>query len=340
MQIVEDKLFALDESGKLSVWDTSSLQKTYSSKDTIIQFTSIGVDKNNQVFLGSRNGELFKLNNKDFTTELYLKYKKGNYAISEIFFNSSNELFLILPIGIYDPINDVLWEEFDHKNSIIRVIDRKRFLFFFHKKIILDHYFAYPDYSFLDSNDIIWMSKPEGEFGSQSQVFDTKKREIIRRDYEHKSHPNGGFISGFENEKGDIFITTENRIFNIKNSKRAVVFESSSVEGTSYFEFKDDAGNIFLLESSIGAGTFNEKEQKIYFVSTKGIYSAEISEDGNVINPKLVLSPIFKWKYNFSVFGFYKEIKKIAFAKNNKLFFLTLIDGIGVYDGDKVIILK
>lgn len=78
----------------------------------------------------------------------------------------------------------------------------------------------------------------------------------------------------------------------------------------------------------------------MYFVSTRGVYNADISEEGNVINPKLVLTPILNWKHDSLIFGFDMEIKKIAFTKENKLIFLTLNDGIGVYDGKEVILLK
>lgn len=247
MQIIGDRLLALDEGGRLSVWDTNSLQKIYSSKDTIIQYSSIGVDKNNEVFLGSKNGKLYKLNSTDFTTELYMKLKNKYYVISEILFNSSNELFLILPYGIYDPINDVLWKDFEHKYSIRRVIERKRFLLFFHKKIFLDKYFAYPDYSFFDSNDMLWMSTSEGEFGSELQVFDAKKKVIVKRDYINKSQPYGNFKSGFESEKGDIFITSETSIFNVKNFKSCKIFDNTSVEGSAFIELNNSVGDIVLI---------------------------------------------------------------------------------------------
>ena len=91
MLIVDNNLLAINKKGLLTIWDLNSLEKIFASTEITAHYTSLAKDINNQIYLGTEKGEIFKLNTTDFTIELYLKLKKKN-VVSWIFFNSSNKV--------------------------------------------------------------------------------------------------------------------------------------------------------------------------------------------------------------------------------------------------------
>ena len=169
-----NNLYSINEQGRICIWDLKTFGKSFESLDTTQHYTSIAKDKNNQIFLGTNRGKIFILNTTNFTTHLHLKLKK-ELCVTNIFFNSLNELFLIVPYAVYDPIKDKFWSDFKHEPN--GMIVQKRFLLFFQKRTNI--YFDMPDYSFLDSRDRFWMVKSFGEFGGSLQVFDTRERKEL-----------------------------------------------------------------------------------------------------------------------------------------------------------------
>jgi len=335
MIVGEDKIYALDKDGFLSVWDLKTLKKIYKSTDTLKRFSSIAKDKRKQIFIGTKDGKILKLNTSNFSTELFIKLKK-NFLVSDIFFNSQNEIFLIIPYAIYDPIIDKKWTDFKHAPN--GMIIRKRILFFFHKRT--NTYFEMPQYAFIDSKDRIWMIKSWGEFGGSVQIFDTKKRK------EHNVNIDSldfGLLfpkSVFEDKKGDIYITSglqhfmnSGEIYRIKDNKASVIYNSEDFRDTT--ENNPFGGGIF-----VGPGQYNETEHKLYFATTNGFYRAVVPQEGRIKNPEFLFKPDLIWEREPLAIGIGMTIKELEFTKDNRLVFLTSNNGIGVYDGKKLIMLE
>ena len=329
MIIAKDEILAIDNEGKLNVWNLNTLQKTFKSANSSTFYLSVSKDKKGQFYLGTKNGEVLRLKSNDFSTSSFIKLKKDFWSVQDIIFNSKNQMFLILPFGIYDPIKDELWKEFDHKGVLmdVYVIDKLGV------ENRLEKYFSNPEYTFLDSNDVLWMSKTFGEFGSVLQLFDTKSRKIIRdNDKLEYGYPK----SVFEDEKQNIYITSglshfgqSGEIYKIKNYKTVQTFNSNELkdsEGTKLFEEK-----IF-----IGPGMYNFLDRKLYISTTKGFYKADISESGKIANLKFLFEPKLSWKQEPLAIGVDMSILKIEFIKGNRMIFLTSNNGIGLYDGSEL----
>jgi hypothetical protein len=228
--------------------------------------------------------------------------------------------------GVYDPIKDKLWEEFDHKGVLMEVSVKEKSGAI--KK--LEKYFSSPEYTFLDTNDVLWMSKTFGEFGSVLQLFDTKNRKIIEEDDKFNY---GEPKSIFEDDKKNIYITSglshfeqSGAIYKIKDYKKAQMFISN--------ELKDSEDNeLFGGEIFIGPGMYNFLDGKFYISTTKGFYKADISETDTIENLKFLFEPKLSWKQEPLAIGVAMSILKIEFIKGNRMVFLTSNDGIGIYDG-------
>jgi hypothetical protein len=326
MIIAEDKILAIDNYGKLNIWDSNSIQKIYKSENINTFFTSVSKDRKGQFYLGTKKGEVLKLDCNFYSITPFLKLKKDFWSVDDIIFNSNNEIFLILSFGVYDPIKDKLWEEFDHKGVLMDVSVRKKS----GEIKILKKYFSSPEYTFLDSNDVLWMSKTFGEFGSVLQLFDTKNRKIIE---EVDNFNYGQPKSIFEDDKKNIYITSglshfeqSGEIYKVKDYRKSQIFIS--------YELKDTENNkLFGGKIFIGPGMYNFLDRKFYISTTKGFYKADISESDKIENLKFLFEPKLSWNQEPLAIGVAMSIHKIEFIKGNRMVFLTSNDGIGIYDG-------
>lgn len=334
MLVGTENIYALENDGRLSIWNISSLEKVFNKPDTIPKYTSIAKDKNNGIFLGTEKGKIYKLNKNNLSKTLFLKLKK-ELKISDIFFNSSNEIFLIVPYAIYDPIKDKYWDDFKHEAN--GMVVQKRFLFFFRKRV--DTYFDMPQYTFIDSNDRIWMTKSWGEFGGSVQIFDTKKRKELEADIESLDF---GLLfpkSVFEDNKQNIYVTSglqhfgnSGEIYKIEDNHASLIYDSA--------DFKDKDESAFGGGIFVGPGQYNKKEEKIYFATTDGFYKADIPKNSKILNPEFVFKPDLIWEREPLAIGVQMSIKEIDFTNDNRLVFLTSNNGIGIYDNGKLIMLK
>src|ERR1700712_2262963 len=68
--LVNNSLFALNDSGKLVIWDLNKLDTIPFKHNSLNKFTSIITDRNNDVFIGTNNGDIFKINPKDLSYSL------------------------------------------------------------------------------------------------------------------------------------------------------------------------------------------------------------------------------------------------------------------------------
>ncbi|MBI9037102.1 MAG: hypothetical protein JEY97_03140 [Bacteroidales bacterium] len=331
--IGSDNLYAINKDGRLTAWNLTTLEKVFQSSDTI--YTSIAKDKGDDIFLGTEKGTIFKLNQTDYSIKEYLKLKK-DYRIDYIFFNSSNEIFLIVPYAVYDPVKDKYWNNFTHEAN--GMIVQKRFLFFFNKRT--DTYFDMPQYTFIDSKDRIWMTKSFGEFGGSLQLFDTKNRKVLKSNIDSL---NFGLLfpkSVFEDDNQNIFITSglqhfinSGEIYKIENMTAKVIYNSKDYRDSTHT-------NHFSSGIFVGPGIYNSKEQKIYFATTNGFYRMDVPINGKIKSHELIFTPDLSWEREPLAIGVGMTIKKLVFTNDNRLVFLTSNNGIGIIDGQKTIMLK
>jgi len=324
-------IYGITNKGALSAWNVKTLEKVYASADSTLHYTALAKDRNNTIYLGS-TGRIDTLNRKDFSASPLIKLKK-NYGVSHIFFTSQNKMYLIISGGIYNPLKNKGWSNFKNKPS--GMVVKKRFLYFFRKKT--NSYFTQPGYAFIDSNDRIWMGASYGEFGGVLNAFDTQQEKPLFVDYGlnfGSIYPN----SIFEDADKKIYITSglqhfmnSGEIFKIDGKK-----DASQIYNSSDYEDKEQMfDGIF-----IGPGAYNTTEHKLYFASSNGFYRASVPKDGKLTDVELLFSPqLTALRENLAI-GMQMAVKEVTFLPDNRLIFRTAANGIGVYNGKEVIMLR
>jgi hypothetical protein len=345
-----DRLYAVNDSGRLVIWDLNKYELIpFQKGDTCTKYTTIAKDRNNDIFIGSNWGTIAKLDKQSMATH---NFKNVRYYIWSIFFNLENVMFLAVPYALYCPDKHRIWTKFGHHTDGIQVIRR------YHKiyKRKLHKYFSLPIYSFTDRSDRIWMANSHGEFGGDVQVFDATNRKPFNDDFDSLDYgllfPN----SVFEDNEGNIYITSglnhmmtfgaifkidgHNKVTNIYESKEKYIPDLMNskkhlVAGKPVL----DTEYIVRDAEFVGPGAFNKRDTCIYVVLSSGIFKAKMSGADTALH----FIPLFKtglhWGREPQAIGYAMLIKKIEFTDSGNILFLTENDGIAIYDGKAVRIL-
>lgn len=327
--LIENQLYGIDKNGQLIKWDLETGVRENLSNDTSIMLTSIQIDRNSNLVLGSSKGLLFELHPD--TKEFILKKRlKKEVEIRDIIINSKNEIFLVVPGVIYDTIKDKYWKGFIHRNS--QIISKKRFLFFFTKKV--NKYFQMPQNTFIDNDDIIWMISNYGEFGGTIQRFDTKKRKEINTIIEGLGYtmffPQNIFSDGkhIYISSGLQHFRNFGEIWKISYDKAQKIFKNG--------DFIDQ----YLDKIFIGPSLIDSQTNIIYISSSEGIFKAELSQDEKIKEIELLFVPELFWDREPLAIGAKMSIKKLLLTKDKQLIFLTSKNGVGIYNKGKLNYLK
>lgn len=320
MVINADNLYAISDNGKLAVWNLNTLERYFIPADTTT-YTAITKDQNGKIYLGSKTGSLVILNTQDFSVEQNSRIKEKIY---NIFFNSDNKMFVVVESGIYDPVNNKLWSDFKIKpvSGVEYASAPKRFLFFNYSKKP-KYFFRIPTYTFIDSANKIWLATYRGEFGTILNIFDTDNEKEINK-YYFENYGLVGVRSIFEDDKQNLYITSCIQHF----SNYGSIHKITGSKSIKIFDTHDYGGNLPEENMFIGPGAFSLKENKLYFSTQFGVYRTAVPHENQIKDFELV----FLTEHN--------SITKMEFTPDNRLVYITSINGIGVYDGAKNVMLK
>ncbi|HLX53933.1 MAG TPA: hypothetical protein VKR58_08325, partial [Aquella sp.] len=329
---VENRLFAISNDGKLIIWDLNKMDTIpFAHNDNEFHYLAVSKDRHNQIYLGTDSGSIFNINPKDLSYSMVLHEK---YPVYGICFNSSNKMFLIVPYALYEPEIQKVWYNFIHeKNAGLKHISKNG------KES--NKYFELPQITFIDHQDRIWMTSSFGEFGGSLQLFDAKEGKILSSKFD--SIQMGLFFpqSVFNDEKGNVFITSglqhfmsSGVIYKIDPNRNVTrIFDSRDYRDTIQTKFEDDG--VF-----VGPGTYNKADKSIYFATANGFYKAALPSKGKLQNIHLLFRPQLSTLREPMAIGYKMTTKQMEFTTDNRLLFLTLNDGFGIYDGQKLIFFK
>jgi hypothetical protein len=92
----------------------------------------------------------------------------------------------------------------------------------------------------------------------------------------------------------------------------------------------------------IGPATFNEYNNSIYYYSQEGIKKGNLDNDlSKKENWEIVIKPKLQWKYGQpDAVGSPMNVLKLQTLDENELIFLSQNDGIGLFNGKELIMLK
>lgn len=326
----ENELYGIANDGRLLKWNLEEKIQENLAYDTTIKFTSIAVGKNSNIILGTNNGKLFELPKGKQKIILKRQLKK-EVEVRQFEINSNNEIFLIVPRALYDPVKDKYWKNFIHHNR--QLVGKKKFLFFFKKRT--NKYFQMPQHTFIDNNDIIWMTSNYGEFGGSIQRFDTKNRKKINSSIDSLRLTMLFPQNIFSDDKNNIYISSGlqhfsnfGEIWKIRNNKAEKIFESK--------DFKEQ----YPDELFIGPCLIDTKEKNIYITTTEGVFKAELPLNGKIKKIDLLFEPEIYWDREPLAIGAKMSINKLLLTKDGKIIFLPSKNGVGIYANGKVKYLK
>jgi hypothetical protein len=332
-----NRIYAITEGGGAVVWDLLAMDTIpFAYNETAShKFLCVSKDRVDAIYFGTDKGHIFKYNSITGNCDLYKKIK---YSVNHIFFNSDNYPLTIVPYAVYDPITKRRWTKFD--NHTDGLIHKRKILGIFSKRVY--KYFQMPHYTFLDSQDRIWMTASFGEFGGDVQIFDTKNFRIIENKFDSVSpgslHPR----SVFESTDQNIFITSGLQHFSssgdiYKIDKESAVSKIFHSSGPRVLDRKSgkviDEGGLF-----VGPGAYNKHDNCIYFATSRGIHKISV-DHGRSKTAELVVNPELRWGREPLAIGAAMNIKTMEFLPDGRLLFLTAMDGIGIYDGKSIILL-
>ena len=313
--VSDTNIIGLTEKGKLIFFDKEYRKKTES------------IDTPSKAVLLTKNrlGEIVVVDEKKRVNK-YIKNKKTWEQIANtktnifgVLFDSENICYIITEDGI------------ENTKS------KKRYF----PNNILNHQINYmnkwgkPYTYFIDKNNRIWIGFGYGEWGGNIFIFDTKKGEFLTPNF-------GKFaiellpIKSFFETNDNVFVSsglqhmmTSGIIIKFDNINATEFYESNSDWSRS--QGKDNINNRIEGEY-IGPATFNKFNNSIYYYSQEGIKKGKLDRD---------LSKKENWEYGQpDAIGSPMNVLKLEILDENKLIFLSQNDGIGLFNGKELIMLK
>ena len=324
--VVSDmQIIGLTEKGKLVFFDKENRKRT-----NIIDapFEAVLLTKNRLgeiVVVDERNG-VKKYVEKKKTWEQIANTKTNVFGI---LFDSENTCYIIT------------------ENGIENTKSKKHY---FSKKS-LNHQIQYKDkwgkpYTyFIDKNDRIWIGFGYGEWGGNIFIFDTKKRKFLT--------PNlGEFVIELWPIKS--FFETDDNVFLSSGLQHmmtsGILLKFDYINATEFYVSKSDWSEPqgkdslqYMIEGEyIGPATFNKFNNSVYYYSQEGIKKGNLDKDlSKKENWQLIIKPGLQWKYGQpDAVGSPMNVLKLEILDENELIFLSQNDGIGLFNGKELIMLK
>ncbi len=318
-------IIGLTEKGKLVFFDKENGKKT-----CIIDAPSEAV-----VLTKNRLGEIVVVDERNGVNK-YTEKKKTweqiantNTNVFGILFDSENTCYIITEDGI------------ENTKSKKHYFSNKSLNHQIHYKDKWEKPYTY----FIDKNDRIWIGFGYGEWGGDIFIFDTKKGEFLT--------PNlGEFvislwpIKSFFETNDNIFVSsglahmiTSGIIVKFDDINAAVFYVSES----DWSEPQGEDRIRHMIEGEyIGPATFNEYNNSIYYYSQEGIKKGNLDSDlSKKENWEIVIKPKLQWKYGQpDAVGSPMNVLKLQTLDENELIFLSQNDGIGLFNGKELIMLK
>lgn len=347
-----NKLFAINDSGKLIVWNITTfdtlLIRNINSSD---YFICLSKDNKNQIFLGTKKGKIYKLNpiSHQFTLVAQSKY----YPIEAISINDNNEILVAVPYMLYDPIKKKLYHKF--YNHPFKENSYRRYFGII--KLPIRGLLDIPDYEYVDKKGNWWLCTSNGEWAGDNQIFNINEKQVVNYTIDSVEIKEISITSICEDNMGNLYITNGFEAYGLG----AIYRISSDGKGTKIFNgFKQniepdtfklkvtrgkDGGIVVTAKQTpivasnnfVGAGKFNENDTSLYFTTKYGIYKTKVPRKGQIENIERVIIPknSEQEKYltdlNFS---------QLEILKDNTIFILSKSNGIYVYKDNRLIILK
>jgi hypothetical protein len=313
-------VWALTSNGNIKLFDATNGKQIdrniYAGADIIL----ITKDKTGNLVIANKRKQIKKYDQSKNTWEVI-----GHYDVEPfgIFVDSKGVCFSVTEKGIQD-------------------LTTKKF--YFNDKS-LNHQIHYkekwgkPYCSYIDKNDIIWLGFGYGEWGGNLFAFQTSNKNFL--DLSLDSFEIGLFpIKSFFEDSSFLYVsaglqhmTTSGIIVKFYNLKASTLLKSDS------HWLNPEKRDSMIDGEYIGPSTFNPFNNSIYFYSQNGIFLGDKTKDlSKIQNWQKVVKPKLTWKYGQpDAVGSPMNVLKLCVVDKTRFVFLSQNNGIGFYNGQKII---
>ena len=325
--IVTNKFIcALTDSFQLKLFDKASGKPVEKEIQNSSGILSIAVDKTDKLTIAGKDNFIKRYNDENNSWEVITKYEGNIYGI---LFNSKNLCYLVTDKGIEDAQTHKVY--FSDKSLNHQIHYKKEW--------------GRPYCYYMDKTDRIWLGFGYGEWGGNLFIFETTNNQFldpILGSFRIELWP----IKSFFEDSTAVYLSsglqhmmTSGTIIRFDNLDASVLLESKS--SWSAPKGKDKIQTIIDGEY-VGPATFNKFNNSIYFYSQNGIFKGDTNNDlSKIENWEIIIKPKLHWKGGQrDAVGSPMNVLKLILLDKNKLVFLSQNDGIGYFDGEKIITLN
>ncbi|MCC6287892.1 MAG: hypothetical protein IT249_08405 [Chitinophagaceae bacterium] len=313
-------VWALTSNGSIKLFDATNgkqIDKNIYADTDIILITK---DKTENFVIANKRKQIKKYDQSKNTWEVI-----GHYDIEPfgIFVDSKGTCFSVTEKGIQD-------------------LTTKKF--YFNDKS-LNHQIHYkekwgkPYCSYIDKKDIIWLGFGYGEWGGNLFAFQTSNKKFLDlslESFEIELFP----IKSFFEDSSSLYISagldhmmTSGIIVKMNDLKAEILYNSES------HWLNREKRDTMINGEYIGPSTFSPYNNSIYFYSQNGVFLGDKSKDlSKSENWTKIISPKLSWKYGQpDAVGSPMNVLKLYIVDKTKFVFLSQNNGIGFYDGQKIV---
>jgi len=318
--VLNNIVWALTSHGTIKLFDATNGKQIFKDISADTDIILITKDKTGNIVTANKRKEIKKFDQSKNAWEVIAKYDTEPFGI---FINNKGSCFSITEKGIQDLTTNKFYFNSKSLNHQIHYKDK----------------WGKPYCNYIDKNDIIWLGFGYGEWGGNLFAFETSNKKFL--DLSLDSFRIALFpIKSFFEDSTALYISagldhmmTSGIIVKIDNLKAETLYNSES------HWLNQEKRDSMIDGEYIGPSTFNPYNNSIYFYSQNGIFLGDESKDlsksenwTKVINPKLT------WKYGQpDAVGSPMNVLKLCIIDKTKFAFLSQNNGIGFYDGQKII---
>jgi len=333
-------IWAITAGGKLIVWNiqNSKTVKTQ-SRQTLRDITSVSVTGADEIYIGTKRGEIYRWEEKK---NIFKRVSKINGAIYKVFIVDGNRLYAITDQGVVNIETKQLNRP--EKSFNRQINETKKDLFWLGR----------PSAITIDTMGNIWIGYNYGEWGGDLHVFSTKNESYMHM--QNMKFPAEMFKNVPPNQVPGNMITYT-PIKSIFEGRDGIVFITSGIEHvflhSAIWQFNNTndswKGSLVYWSAKtdtqegefIGPGYFDKNIGRyFYFADGTMYYSDDLSLSLNTIWKPYLRGFKVAWTPARLAAGYDIGMLKFEFIDKKTLVFLTRHDGIGIFDGKEIKVLK
>jgi hypothetical protein len=321
--VINNEIWGLTTDGKIRTFNLSDGSPVIKDSNNLAAIAAIAKDHTDNIIIADSSDRIREIDQKSFKAKTIGRCDTVVYAL---LFDGQNNCYALSAKGIVD-INR--HRTYVSNTSINQSVKYQRGTM------------PRPDAFFIDKNDNIWIGFGHGEWGGNMFVFNSRTKKFIKLN-EYFKQGISPVKSIFE-VNDDVYISTglmhmafSGSIIKLCDFKDTTVFESYS------FQKNPDGTNRGNDAEYIGPATFNQFDKCIYFYSQHGIFKGDPKGDLSKIEMwHKIIQPKLNWTNGQSnAVGSPMNVSKLQFIDKDKLIFISKNDGIGLYDGSKLVMLQ